>query len=431
MNSDFIGVLKNKNFLKLWLSQIFSQTANNLLNFLLLVRVYDMTGSSLKVGFLVLCFTLPSILFSVFAGIFADHFSQKKIMYVVNLFRAVLTLGFIVLDFNIYTIYILTFAISSLMQFFSPAEAARIPAVIDRKYYLAANSIYVSTNYMVMVIGFSMVSFIQFLRGENQFILISLSFFLSSLVILFLPKDHVDRNSERVILKTISGFKTYFRDGFNLIKSNPGIYLPIIHLVFVWASFGIAYVIISPLAKEVLNIPTTDAGKLIVLPAVLGTVLGGIIVERVSKKINKIKIIITGIFIIGLVAMFISLIPEMKSAILSHCPENILYLKLLIKNYSIVSLLMMVGIGAMFIIAPAQTMLQENTESESMGTVFGFLNMSTNTLNMLPILIIGYIADEIKIQNILLIVSMFVLIFGIINVIYYTSRSKRLYKKDC
>lgn len=423
MSNGFIDVFKNKNFLKLWLSQVFSQTANHLFNFLLVVKVFDLTHSSLKVSILILCFTVPSILFSIYAGILADRFSQKKIMYTVNFLRAILALGFIFFDLNLVFVYLFTFLIGSLMQFFLPSEAARIPALVDRKDYLAANSLYISTNYAAMIVGFSLVSFIQYLKGEHQFLLISMGFLISALVLLTLPYDKPEFKEVNAH-SLFDGIKKEFSESWNAIKKHPGIFMPIIYLVFIWITFGVAYVIVPPLAKGILHIPTADAGKYVVLPAVAGAILGGYLCERLGRRKKKSFIINIGLFLVGGVSLIVSLIPIIKGPIQDFAFNSIGLDPLYTKMVATVVLVGLVGMGAMMVIAPAQTMLQENTGEGMMGRVFGFLNMMTNVVNMLPVLAIGYIADRLPINSIIFVLASMVLLFWISNTLYIVSRKK-------
>lgn len=427
MQNGFIDVFKNKNFLKLWLSQVFSQTANNLFNFLLVVKVFDLTHSSLKVSILILCFTVPSILFSIYAGILADRFSQKKIMYSVNFLRAILALGFIFFNLNLVCVYLFTFLISSLMQFFLPSEAARIPALVDRKDYLAANSLYISTNYAAMIIGFSLVSFVQYLKGEHQFLLISMGFLISALVLLTLPYDKPEFK-EINAHSLFDGIKKEFLESWKIIKNKVGIFMPMIYLVFIWITFGVAYVIVPPLAKDILNIPTADAGKYIVLPAVAGAILGGYLCERLGKHKKKTFIISIGLFLVGIVSLLVSLIPILKGPIREFLFNFLSVDQLYLKMIAIMVSVGLVGMGAMMVIAPAQTMLQENTGEGMMGRVFGFLNMITNVVNMLPVLAIGYIADLLPINSIIFFLSFLVLLFWVSSTIYIISRKKSFQK---
>ncbi|TXI86159.1 MAG: arabinose efflux permease, partial [Chryseobacterium sp.] len=74
-------LLTNFNFMKLWLAQIFSQLAANLLNFALIIRVFDLAAgtkyASISVSLLVLAFGIPSIIFALLAGAYVDHLDRK------------------------------------------------------------------------------------------------------------------------------------------------------------------------------------------------------------------------------------------------------------------------------------------------------------------------------------------------------------------
>jgi len=48
----------------------------------------------------------------------------------------------------------LSFLISTLTQFFAPAEQATIPLVVERRHLLSANSLY-TTTMMALVVGFA------------------------------------------------------------------------------------------------------------------------------------------------------------------------------------------------------------------------------------------------------------------------------------
>jgi hypothetical protein len=313
------------------------------------------------------------------------------------------------------------------MQFFLPSEAARIPALVEKKDYLAANSLYISTNYAAMIVGFSLVSFVQYLKGEHQFLLISLGFIISALVLLTLPYDKPEFK-EFNAHSLFDGIKKEFFESWSIIKNKVGIFMPMIYLVFIWITFGVAYVIVPPLAKDILNIPTADAGKYIVLPAVGGAVLGGYLCERLGRHKKKTFIISSGLFIVGSISLIVSLIPVLKGPIREFLFSFLSIDQLYVKMFIIMVSIGLVGMGSMMVIAPAQTMLQENTEEGMMGRVFGFLNMITNVINMLPVLAIGYIADLLPINSIIFCLAFLVLLFWISNTIYIISRKKSFQK---
>src|SRR5450755_2673744 len=131
---DHFEVIRQPNFAKLWSSQILSQVAFNLLNFALIIRVFDLSRhthfANLAVGLLVLSFGLPSIFLAAVAGVYVDRWDRRRIMIICNCLRTLLVPLYIVAQNRLVFILILSFVISSITQFFTPAEAASIPKVV-------------------------------------------------------------------------------------------------------------------------------------------------------------------------------------------------------------------------------------------------------------------------------------------------------------
>ncbi len=63
--TPILEVLGNTLFLRLWIGQIASQLASNMLIFLLALLLYRITGSNVIVSGLFIAYGLPSLLFGV------------------------------------------------------------------------------------------------------------------------------------------------------------------------------------------------------------------------------------------------------------------------------------------------------------------------------------------------------------------------------
>src|SRR3954447_6183604 len=83
-----VAVLKNRNFLYLWLAQLLSQTAQQMINYVLVVQVDALSKSSTAVSGIIIAFTLPAILFSAVAGVFVDRQPKRRVLIITNLGRA-------------------------------------------------------------------------------------------------------------------------------------------------------------------------------------------------------------------------------------------------------------------------------------------------------------------------------------------------------
>jgi len=87
-NQPFKDLLKNRNFVKLWVSQILSQMSINLMNFYVVTRIFSLTSSSTAVSLMWIAGALPCLLFAPFSGPVVDGVSKRKSMIVTNLLQA-------------------------------------------------------------------------------------------------------------------------------------------------------------------------------------------------------------------------------------------------------------------------------------------------------------------------------------------------------
>ena len=83
---SFRAVLGNYPFLRLWIAQAVSQTANSMVDFSLLLRVgqtvdfHHVAQANTAVSFVILAFSLPAVVFGPIAGAVADRGSRRNVM---------------------------------------------------------------------------------------------------------------------------------------------------------------------------------------------------------------------------------------------------------------------------------------------------------------------------------------------------------------
>src|SRR5215207_7457501 len=82
--SGYAVVLKNPHFLLIWSAQILSQTAQNIVNFALVVEVERLTHSSTNVSWVIVSFSLPALLLGPSAGVFVDRTSKRAVLLWTN-----------------------------------------------------------------------------------------------------------------------------------------------------------------------------------------------------------------------------------------------------------------------------------------------------------------------------------------------------------
>src|SRR5262245_58964179 len=126
-----IAVLRQRNFVLLWIGQIISSLGDWVLWIALPFFVYGQTGSALSTGAMFVIQSLPPILFGSLAGVFVDRWDRRWTMIVADVSRAcVLLLMFVVVlpAFSkwLWILYPITFIDGTIAQFYKPAKSALI-----------------------------------------------------------------------------------------------------------------------------------------------------------------------------------------------------------------------------------------------------------------------------------------------------------------
>lgn len=124
-------VRRNVDFRHLWMGQIVSLLGDwfNLIASAALVGM--LTRSGLAIGSLFVVRMLAPFLISPIAGVVADRYNRKFILIVVDLVRAVVVFGFLLVRTpgDVWLLYTLTAVQLALSGFFFPARNAILPDV--------------------------------------------------------------------------------------------------------------------------------------------------------------------------------------------------------------------------------------------------------------------------------------------------------------
>lgn len=401
--NSYRALLTNVNFMKLWLAQIFSQLAANLLNFALIIRVFDLAAgtkyASISVSLLVLAFGVPSIIFALLAGAYVDHLDRKKVLIITNLIRAVLVVGFLFFDSNLLMIYGLVFVISIFSQFFVPAEAAAMPKVVDKRDLPAANSLFLFTLYGSFAVGYALAGPIISAWGQDAIYWVTGGAFLfATLLCMALPKMHAavkGLNFAAINHQVATTIGTTTRK----IASTPRLLFPIMNLTIIQMMVGVVAVIAPALALVLFGQNLAAVSGQIIVPAAIGMLLGAAVVGYWLKKSDRIVTIDIGILLAVIVLIAAYFIPYFKDSAIYHT--------------MIITGLFVVGFSAAIISVTAQTLLQTNSTDEERGKIFGTLNMMMNIAASIPVLLAGIIADILSPLSVLAISGLLIGAYGV------------------
>ncbi len=106
----------------------------------LVVLVFQLTGSGLKVTGAVIAEILPVLMLGPVAGAVADRLPRIRVMVLADLWRMALAAMLPLASHHLAAIYAVAFGLSAGTVFFSPATAAAVPSIVSEDELIAANS---------------------------------------------------------------------------------------------------------------------------------------------------------------------------------------------------------------------------------------------------------------------------------------------------
>ena len=176
----------NANFRNLWLGDLVSLLGDwfNLIATATLVAT--LTGSGVAVGGLLAIRMLSVFFASPFAGVAADRFDRKTILIVSDLLRAVVVLGFLLVQEpgDVWLLYVLTCIQMALSGFFFPARRAILPDVVEPAELGTANALSSATWSVMLAIGAGLGGVVAGTWGLAPAFLIDAATFLVSVAFL-------------------------------------------------------------------------------------------------------------------------------------------------------------------------------------------------------------------------------------------------------
>ncbi|MBI4675951.1 MAG: MFS transporter [Elusimicrobia bacterium] len=145
-------ILRNRNFLLLWIGQTIS-SLGSWVNFVgLNLLVYQLAGSGKVLGAFLLVRMVPSVLFGALGGHLADRYPRKTVMMACDASRAVLVLGFLVTD-SLAAYFLLGFLLSGIDKVFLAANGAFVPDIVGEDDLVEANSFQRMSHSIITVLG--------------------------------------------------------------------------------------------------------------------------------------------------------------------------------------------------------------------------------------------------------------------------------------
>jgi MFS family permease len=405
--SGFAPVLRNFNFVMLWSGQVFSQLADKVylvLMIALISRNFQSPGESISrwVSANMIAFTIPAVLFGSLAGVLVDRQPKKLVLVLSNLLRGLLVLtlplilivtadrpGILGLPLGFESLLVVTFLVSTLTQFFAPAEQAIIPLIVEKRYLLSANSLYTTTMMAASIVGFAVGE--NVLNLADRWVLalsglhsgkpigVGVSYIIAGLLLLVVRVQEPKAEAEPPHVWSD------IKDGLRYLRDNRVVKGALIQLIILFSVLAAIAVLAVRIAEVIPDLETDQFGWLLSSGS-LGLAIGAVIIGQYGNRLSRAHV---GLW--GTLAMAASLVSLALGLTLWNHPLT----------SSVLSLGVM-GLGAAFVGIPTQTTIQEQTPPEMRGKVFGLQNNAVNIALTLPLALAGIAEQAIGLEATLL-----------------------------
>jgi len=388
----FIAVLRRRDFRYLWIGQLLSQLADKFLMFTLLVFMYTLTKRASLQSVLMIAYTLPSVLLSAPSGVFADRHDKRVLMLGTNLVRGGLILLiplaqlFPALRGQAWPLVVITLLFSSAGQIFAPAEAASIPSLVTRKQITEATSLFMTTVILTLVLGVPAATIAIGLFGNQAPFYIATGLF--GLAALSVWKVSVSLRAEKRTSGPSQNILRELRDGIAILRGSAplrlGLYQLALAIVVVFTIFALGPVYLV----EVLKRSDTET-YIVLVPAMFGLLAtGGLLGQR--PTLSRATTLVAAITTAGVSLLIMGVVPDL---LLAHGAAA-----LMVPLAVVVGVIFGCALGALLI--PAFTVLQERTDSESRGRIFGGIFTVINAAVAIPLLLAGVVSDLIGVARV-------------------------------
>lgn len=400
---DFRAVFSGNKFAYLWFSQILSQVTVHILNFVLLIRLFTLTGSTIATSLLWVSYALPALIFGPFAAATVDMVDKRKILLIANFFQALTIFAYALSHATtVYLLYGVALVYSLFNQFYIPAEQAALPTLVSKKNLAHANGLFFFTQQASIIVGFGFAGvLLQTLGFQTTLFLAAFLLGLAYVSVNFLPtmkSVYKPRSIEEVFM----GFFSKIFSGFDFIKSHRKIFVPFILLIAFQVGLAVVTVNIPALATDIFKINAANAGVLVVVPAGIGAAMGAVSVPRLLKRGFRKKRIIE-YSLVGLVAsltaiaFFVFALAKPAGLVLG------------------VIAILVTGLAFVGVLIPSQTFLQEVTPGGMRGRVFGNFWFIVTVATVIPILFSGTITELFGVKTLFALLGLSALVMLLLS----------------
>lgn len=409
--SPYLRLVRNRNFSLLWIGQLVSLFGERIHTVALGFLVYEATGgSALEVGLTFAATAVPSVLLGPLAGTLVDRWNRRVTMAVCDVLRAALLLAVpLVIQVDVALVYVMAFLIATVTLLFRPAKTAVIPAVVEERDLVTANSMSSVADTAADLVGLPLAGLLigGALMGslEIAFVLGSSTYLVSAVLIWAMEVPRQELVDAPMRLRAIWAEMV---EGWNYLRRQAELFSNTIISTVAQLAVGAEIVATIPYTREVLatspSMPAETTYALLLTAIAVGSVLGGIGVGWLGDRVRKGPLTILGFVGMGSSLVVAGFVREPLVAI---------------------GVFFFTGLFNMLFIIPTITLFQQRTPQRLMGRVVSSRQALVFGAIAASMGLSGWLADLIGADRVLVVAGAICAVAGASGLLIPQMRSAR------
>lgn len=409
----------------LWIAQIFSQFADRAV-FVLFVAVLTAQETAKQAqqsqpaihaaeltSWLYVAFTIPAVVLSPFAGVCVDRWSNRAVLFLSNLIRAVFVALVALSWVKQYpkVAFTLAFLISIGAQFFGPAETASIPRLVKKEDLYCANALFFTTMMIALGFGFAIGEPIIAHTGIGGAPYAVAGLFLIAAFLLLGITDNKPQKANR------DPWWEELRVGIAYIVDSPPVFRAILKITILFSTIITLNIIAVALVEQVMHLQPFQFGY-VIAAAGLGMMIGNFWVGHQGPNASPRLMVYGGFSGLGLTMCLLGSLGFIQDHLFPLFGMSGVYFNgwLMLVPLLFATLL---GISCAFVAVPTQASLQAAVPEDLRGKVFGAQNTAMSVASTIPVILTGVSADNLPggVSTTLLLLGVPTLLTGLVQVV--------------
>lgn len=402
-------LLRNRNFLLLWLGHVISAFGDAVTNLTLLILVNALTGSTAAIATMTILLAIPQVTIGLLGGVYADRWDRKRILLVSDLVRGVLVLGFLFVDSaqRLWLLYTLAFVQACVGTIDNPARGAILPQVVPKAGLLAANSLNQTGHLLALVLGGVAAGVLVGLSDSYwpAFVIDAFTFFISFAAVLFVvvtPQLRTATTAVDGLWANIVSVVNDLRMGLQLITKTPVLWGSLLVTGVMMLGLGSVNVLFVPFLANDLKVPLAWFG-VVEFAQVLGMIISGGVAATVLKF--KLGHVISG----GAIGLGLAV----AAVAFAGAPWHVMIA------------LFAVGCFVTPLQAAVSTLSQTSVANDILGRVGSAMNTTIGAANLISMAFAGLLGALLGIRNVFILAGFMSVLAGVLAVWLFRQEEQR------